>query len=251
MPELEPECRPNGLEVVDLVKSYRSAGRVVDGVSFRVNPGEVVGLLGPNGAGKSTSFNMVVGLVKPDAGKVLLGQNDISQAPIHMRARAGLAYLPQEKSIFRRLTVRDNLRAVLELRADLNNAQRKERIDYLISTYELEHVEQSLGQYLSGGERRRLEIARCLVMDPKIVLLDEPFAGVDPIAVRDLQTLIRQLAEQGLGVLITDHNVRETLGICDRAYILVAGKRLEHGDRQTIATSQKAKDVYLGDSFSL
>jgi len=251
VPELEPSCHPDGLEVRDLVKSYRSAGKVVDGVSFRVNPGEVVGLLGPNGAGKSTSFNMVVGLVKPDAGQVLLAQKDVSLAPIHLRARAGLAYLPQEKSIFRRLTVRDNLRAVLELRVDFSEAQRTEKIDHLITAYELEHVQQSLGQNLSGGERRRLEIARCLVMDPKIVLLDEPFAGVDPIAVRDLQALIQQLAEQGLGVLITDHNVRETLGICDRAYILAAGKRLEHGDRETIASSQKAKDVYLGDSFSL
>jgi len=247
---IEPQLHPEGLRASGLIKSYR-ARRVVDGVSFMVNPGEIVGLLGPNGAGKSTSFNMVVGLVRPDGGEVYLGDTDISTAPMHKRARTGLAYLPQDVSVFRRLTVRDNLKAVLELRSDLSSEQRNERIDALISDYELEHVEKSLGQHLSGGERRRLEIARCLAMSPKIVLLDEPFAGVDPIAVRDLQTLIARLSAQGLGVLITDHNVRETLGICDRAYILVSGRLLEHGDRQTIASSQKARDVYLGEGFQL
>ena len=250
MSAIEPQLHPEGLRASGLIKSYR-ARRVVDGVSFMVNPGEIVGLLGPNGAGKSTSFNMVVGLVRPDGGEVYLGDTDISTAPMHKRARTGLAYLPQDVSVFRRLTVRDNLKAVLELRSDLSSEQRNERIDALISDYELEHVEKSLGQHLSGGERRRLEIARCLAMSPKIVLLDEPFAGVDPIAVRDLQTLIARLSAQGLGVLITDHNVRETLGICDRAYILVSGRLLEHGDRQTIASSQKARDVYLGEGFQL
>ena len=250
MSAVEPKLHPEGLRASGLIKSYR-ARRVVDGVSFMVNPGEIVGLLGPNGAGKSTSFNMVVGLVRPDEGEVYLGNTDISTAPMHKRARAGLAYLPQDVSVFRRLTVRDNLKAVLELRSDLSNVQRDQRIDTLISDYELEHVEKSLGQHLSGGERRRLEIARCLAMSPRIVLLDEPFAGVDPIAVRDLQALIARLSAQGLGVLITDHNVRETLSICDRAYILASGRLLEHGDRQTIANSQKARDVYLGEGFQL
>ena len=251
MSSIEPKLHPDGLRASGLIKSYRSVGRVVDGVSFIVNPGEIVGLLGPNGAGKSTSFNMVVGLVRPDGGQVYLGTTEISTAPMHKRARSGLAYLPQEKSVFRRLSVRDNLKAVLELRSDLSSAQRNQRIDSLISDYELNHVEDSLGQNLSGGERRRLEIARCLAMDPKIVLLDEPFAGVDPIAVRDLQNLITKLSAQGLGVLITDHNVRETLSICDRAYILAAGRLLEHGDRQSIANSQKARDAYLGEGFQL
>jgi len=247
---IEPELHAEALQAINLAKSYR-ARRVVDGVSFTVNPGEIVGLLGPNGAGKTTSFNMVVGLVRPDAGEVRLGSLNLSKAPMHKRASVGLAYLPQEVSVFRRLTVSDNLKAVLELRKDLNGAERLERVEKLISDYELQHVAGSLGQHLSGGERRRLEIARCLAMDPKIVLLDEPFAGIDPIAVRDLQELIARLSAQGLGVLITDHNVRETLSICDRAYILVSGKVLEHGDRVSIAASQRAKDVYLGEGFRL
>ena len=248
--EPEPAVAPEGLAAVELVKAYR-ARRVVDRVSFLVNPGEVVGLLGPNGAGKTTSFNMVVGLVRPESGSVMLAGTELTRAPMHRRAQAGLGYLPQEASVFRRMTVADNLRAVLELRRDLNAAARRERGDALISEFELGHVRASLGEHLSGGERRRLEIARCLATDPKIVLLDEPFAGIDPIAVGELQALIARLVARGIGVLITDHNVRETLGICTRAYILVAGKVLEHGSREAIAGSERARAVYLGERFTL
>ena len=246
----EPALSPEGLRAHGLVKSYRGR-RVVDHVSFLVNPGEIVGLLGPNGAGKSTSFNMVVGLVRPDAGRVELAGRSIERSPMHVRARAGLGYLPQEASVFRRLTVRDNVLAVLELRPELSAAERARRADALVEEFELVRVRDSLGEHLSGGERRRAEIARCLAMDPRIVLLDEPFAGIDPIAVADIQALIRRLEQRGLGVLITDHNVRETLGICGRAYILVQGRVLEHGDREAIAHSQAARDAYLGDQFRL
>jgi lipopolysaccharide export system ATP-binding protein len=246
----EPEPQPHALRAIDLVKSYR-ARRVVDRVSFLVNPGEVVGLLGPNGAGKSTSFNMVVGLVKPESGKVELGGSDLVSLAMHQRARLGLGYLPQDASVFRKMTVTENLLAVLELKADLSKRERQERTEKLLSEFEITHVKDSNGEHLSGGERRRLEIARCLAMDPKIVLLDEPFAGIDPIAVQDLQTLIAGLASRGLGVLITDHNVRETLGICTRAYILVAGRVLEHGSREAIAGSESARAKYLGEGFRL
>lgn len=245
-----PSVAPDGLEARDLVKSYR-ARRVVDRVCFVVNPGEVVGLLGPNGAGKSTSFNMVVGLVRPDQGAVSLAGQALEKHPMHIRARLGLGYLPQEASVFRRLTVRDNVLAVLELDRSLSRSDRHERADGLIQELELERVRDSLGEHLSGGERRRLEIARCLAMQPRIVLLDEPFAGIDPIAVAELQELIARLKERGLGVLITDHNVRETLGICTRAYILVQGRVVEHGDREQIASSAKAKSAYLGETFRL
>lgn len=245
-----PKPHPHGLEAIDLVKSYRGR-RVVDKVSFVVNPGEVVGLLGPNGAGKTTSFNMAVGLVQPEAGSVKLAGNDLTSAPMHKRARAGLGYLPQEASVFRRLTVEDNLLAVLELRRDMNKSERHDRARVLIQEFELAKVKESFGEHLSGGERRRLEIARCLAMDPKIVLLDEPFAGIDPIAVAELQGLIQRLEARGLGVLITDHNVRETLSICTRAYILVAGRVLEHGTREGIAESERARTAYLGDRFRL
>lgn len=244
-----PRAEADGLEAIDLVKSYR-ARRVVDHVSFVVNRGEVVGLLGPNGAGKTTSFNMVVGLVRPESGAVRIGEDDLTRHPIHQRARRGLGYLPQEASVFRRMSVRDNLLAVLELTAASKRA-RAERADALIDEMEIGHVRDSLGEHLSGGERRRLEIARCLAMDPKIVLLDEPFAGIDPIAVADLQGSIARLAERGIGVLITDHNVRETLGICTRAYILVSGRVLEHGTREQIASSDAARKKYLGDAFRL
>jgi len=247
---IEPDLAPGGLQAESLVKAYRGR-RVVDQVSFRVNPGEVVGLLGPNGAGKSTSFNMVVGLVRPDAGRVKLGAQELHERPMHARARAGLGYLPQEASVFRRLSVRDNVLAVLELRKDLGRAERNQRADALIEEFELTQVKDSLGEELSGGERRRTEIARCLAMEPKIVLLDEPFAGIDPIAVADIQALIRRLESTGLGVLVTDHNVRETLGICRRAYILVAGRVLEHGDAESLASSDAARAAYLGDQFRL
>lgn len=246
----EPPLHPQGLEARELVKSYR-ARRVVDRVSLVVNPGEVVGLLGPNGAGKSTSFNILVGLVRPENGVVRLAGVELTRHPIHVRARLGLGYLPQDASVFRRLTVEDNLLAVLELRRDLDEGARRARASALIEELELGHVARSLGEQLSGGERRRLEIARCLAMEPKIVLLDEPFAGIDPIAVAELQGLIGRLEARGLGVLITDHNVRETLGICTRAYILASGRVLEHGTREEIAASASARSVYLGESFSL
>ena len=246
----EPAVEATGLQAAQLVKSYK-ARRVVDRVSLVVNPGEIVGLLGPNGAGKSTTFNIVVGLVRPDEGRVELAGQDLTRRPMHERARAGLGYLPQEASVFRRMSVKDNLHAVLELRRDLDRAARRERVDTLIEELELGHVRDSLGAHLSGGERRRLEIARCLAMEPQIVLLDEPFAGIDPIAVQDLQGLIARLRDRNIGVLITDHNVRETLSICTRAYILVAGRVLEHGSRERIAASEAARSVYLGDSFSL
>jgi lipopolysaccharide export system ATP-binding protein len=247
---LQPTVAPDGLVAKDLVKSYR-ARRVVDRVSFVVNPGEVVGLLGPNGAGKTTSFNIVVGLIRPEAGTVLLGGADLTRLPMHQRARLGLGYLPQEASVFRKMTVTDNLLAVLELREGMDKAERLDRARKLIKEFEVEHVENALGEHLSGGERRRVEIARCLAMEPKIVLLDEPFAGIDPIAVAELQGLIARLVARGIGVLITDHNVRETLGICTRAYILVSGRVLEHGNRDQVAASESAKSVYLGERFTL
>lgn len=246
----EPKLDAHGLEAIELVKSYR-ARRVVDRVSFLVNPGEVVGLLGPNGAGKTTSFNIVVGLVRPESGAVRLAGANLERLPLHQRARRGLGYLPQEASVFRKMSVEENLLAVLELRGDLGKAERKDRAAALLAEFEIETVRKSLGEHLSGGERRRLEIARCLAMDPKIVLLDEPFAGIDPIAVQDLQSLIARLSERGLGVLITDHNVRETLGICTRAYILVAGRVIEHGSREAIAGSESARAKYLGERFRL
>lgn len=240
----------DALEASALVKSYR-ARRVVDHVSFVVNPGEVVGLLGPNGAGKTTSFNMCVGLVRPDGGQVRLAGVDLTRRPMHERARAGLGYLPQETSVFRRMSVTDNLLAVLELRRDLSSSERRAEADALIEEFELGKVRDSRGEHLSGGERRRIEIARCLAMRPKIVLLDEPFAGIDPIAVQEIKSLISRLEGRGLGVLITDHNVRETLSICTRAYILVAGRVIEAGDRDAIARSEQAKKMYLGDDFRL
>lgn len=245
-----PVLQPQGLEARGLVKTYR-ARRVVDQVSFLVNPGEVVGLLGPNGAGKTTSFNIVVGLVRPERGQVSLAGVDLTPHPIHRRARLGLGYLPQEASVFRKLSVRDNLLAVLELRTDLEAPARLARAERLLEEFEIRHVAESLGEHLSGGERRRVEIARCLAMDPKIVLLDEPFAGIDPIAVAEIQGLIAALRDRGLGVLITDHNVRETLGICSRAYVLASGRVLAHGTKDEIATSEAAKSAYLGAGFRL
>ncbi len=233
-----------------LEKSYRGR-RVVDGVSFDVRPGEIVGLLGPNGAGKTTSFNMVVGLVVPDAGDVMLDGRSLARLPMHERARAGLGYLPQEASVFRKLSVRDNLVAVLELDRSLTRAQRDARADALLQEFGLVTVRDSLGEQLSGGERRRTEIARSLVPNPRFILFDEPFAGVDPINVNELQKEIARLKEKGLGVLITDHNVRDTLRICDRAYILAGGKILEEGSPEQIAASPKARAAYLGEDFRL
>ena len=237
------------LRAEGLVKTYRGR-RVVDDVSFHVAPGEVVGLLGPNGAGKTTSFNMVVGLVVPEKGRVLLGDVDLTGLPMHRRARLGVGYLPQEASIFRKLTVRENFVGVLEARG-VPKEEREERARALIAEFRLEKVGESLGEQLSGGERRRAEVARSLLSDPKYILFDEPFAGVDPIAVGELQRLIGGLRDRGIGVLITDHAVREALGICGRAYILSAGALLEAGTPAEIAASPRARAVYLGDKFRL
>jgi lipopolysaccharide export system ATP-binding protein len=233
-----------------LQKTYGSR-RVVDGVSFTVRPGEIVGLLGPNGAGKTTSFSMVVGLVQPDAGSVRLGERELAGLPMHLRARSGLGYLPQEASIFRKLTVRDNMLAVLELDPKSTRAERAAAADQLIAEFGLSHVSHSLGEQLSGGERRRAEIARSLLPRPRFMLFDEPFAGVDPINVGELQKEIRKLKDRGLGVLITDHSVRDTLRICDRAYIIAAGRILEEGTPQALASSERARSVYLGADFTL
>ena len=238
------------LEASGLVKAYR-ARRVVDGVAFNVRPGEVVGLLGPNGAGKTTSFNLVVGLIAPDAGSVRLDGVELGGLPMHQRAKRGLGYLPQEPSIFRRLTVRQNLLAVLELQPGLSSAERNTRASALLAEFGLEAVAQSLGETLSGGERRRAEIARCLLPAPRFILFDEPFAGVDPINVGELQREIVRLKAKGLGVLITDHNVRDTLAICDRAYVLAGGKILEAGTPAELASSPRARSVYLGENFKL
>jgi lipopolysaccharide export system ATP-binding protein len=239
----------NLLRAQSLVKSY-GGRRVVDGVSFHVGPGEVVGLLGPNGAGKTTCFNMAVGLVVPDAGRVTLAGHDLTRLPMHRRARLGLGYLPQEASIFRKLTVRQNFTGILEARG-VSRRERNRRADELIAEYRLEQVAESLGEQLSGGERRRAEVARSLLADPRFILFDEPFAGVDPIAVAELQRLIGGLRDRGIGVLVTDHNVREALGICGRAYILAAGTILEAGTPAEIAGSARAREVYLGDRFRL
>jgi lipopolysaccharide export system ATP-binding protein len=237
------------LQATGLCKSFRGR-RVVDGVSFSVAPGEVVGLLGPNGAGKTTSFHCVVGLLAPDAGEVKLGNRDLLGLPLHARARLGIGYLPQEPSIFRKLTVRQNFLLVLESSALPPPAQ-EARVDELLTEFDLLRVANARGETLSGGERRRAEIARSLLADPRFMLFDEPFAGVDPIAVHDLQRLIHKLRNKGLGVLITDHAVRETLGICDRAVLLVEGKLLESGTPAEIAASERARAVYLGERFKL
>lgn len=224
---------------------------VVKDVSFSVERGQVVGLLGPNGAGKTTSFYMVVGLVRHDHGTIRIDDQDISVLPMHDRARAGIGYLPQEASIFRRLSVYDNLMAVLQIRKDLNDAQRKARADELISEFHIDHIRNNLGQSLSGGERRRVEIARALAANPQFILLDEPFAGVDPISVIDIKKIIVDLKERGLGVLITDHNVRETLDVCERAYIVGSGQMIARGSPQQVLDNTDVKRVYLGDQFKL
>jgi lipopolysaccharide export system ATP-binding protein len=223
---------------------------VVNGVDIAVSSGEVVGLLGPNGAGKTTTFYMVVGLTKPDQGEVFLDGDAITDLPMYQRARRGISYLPQEPSVFRRLSVRDNLLAVLET-MPMPALRRRERVEELLSEFRIEHIASSRGFALSGGERRRVEIARALATDPAFILLDEPFAGIDPIAVIDIQNIITALKEKGLGVLISDHNVRETLGVCDKAYIMSAGEVLECGDPVQISQSKKAREIYLGDKFKL
>jgi lipopolysaccharide export system ATP-binding protein len=237
------------LEVRDLVKAYRGR-RVVDGVSFRVRPGEIVGLLGPNGAGKTTSFRMTVGLIRPDRGQVWLRGKECSRAPMFKRARLGMGYLPQEPSVFRRLGVRDNLLAVLET-LPLSRRERLHRADELLAELDLGHLAPAQAETLSGGERRRLEISRALATNPALLLLDEPFAGVDPIAVEEIQSIVRRLRERGIGVLITDHNVRETLQSTDRAYIIHQGTILREGTAAELVSDARVREVYLGHSFEV
>lgn len=233
-----------------LAKSYRRR-QVVREASLDVSSGEIVGLLGPNGAGKTTCFYMIVGLVTPDGGHIELGGEDITDLPMHLRARRGIGYLPQEASIFRKLTVAENIMAVLELRKELSTEQRQDELDKLLSEFNVSHLRNSRGISLSGGERRRVEIARALAANPRFILLDEPFAGVDPISVLDIQGIIRHLAERGIGVLITDHNVRETLGICHRAYILGEGHVIASGSAEEILSNQRVRDIYLGEHFRM
>ncbi len=238
------------LTAENLKKSY-SKRTILDGVSMHINQGEVVGLLGPNGAGKTTCFYMVVGLVKPDAGRILLNDKDITSDPMHVRARQGVGYLPQEASVFRKLTVEQNILSILQYRPELKRSDYREVIENLLGELQITHIRDSLGMSLSGGERRRVEIARALAADPVFILLDEPFAGVDPISVIDIQRIISHLQQRGIGVLITDHNVRETLGICQRAYILSDGGLIAEGTAADILQNQKVKEVYLGESFTL
>jgi len=240
----------NELSALGIAKRYGSR-EVVSDLSLNISSGQVVGLLGPNGAGKTTAFYMIVGLIGCDRGKIILNGSDITRLPVHSRARKGLGYLPQEASVFRKLTVADNIRAILQTRTDLDRGARHSVLEELLEELHIAHVRDSLGVALSGGERRRVEIARALAAEPKFVLLDEPFAGVDPISVMDIQRIIRQLTERGIGVLITDHNVRETLGICGRAYILHNGKLMASGGPEEILADQKVRDVYLGEGFSL
>jgi lipopolysaccharide export system ATP-binding protein len=238
------------LQVNSLRKSYQKR-QVVDGVSLSVESGEVVGLLGPNGAGKTTSFYMIVGLIRADQGQVRLDGQDLTEQPMHQRARLGIGYLAQEASVFRRLTVEQNILAILETRKELDAQKRQQRCDQLLEEFGIAHLRESLAMSLSGGERRRLEIARALSIQPRFVLLDEPFAGVDPIAVIDIKKIIQHLKSLSIGVLITDHNVRETLDICDRAYIINAGSVLAEGSTEDILSNPEVRNVYLGEDFSM
>lgn len=237
------------IEARNLVKVYKKRV-VVNQVSLRVEKGEIVGLLGPNGAGKTTSFYMIVGLEDPDSGEIFLSDINISHLPMYRRAKLGISYLPQEASIFRKLTVEENIMAILEM-LNISSRERKEKLEKLLDEFNVQHVRERKGTELSGGERRRVEIARCLALEPEFILLDEPFAGVDPLAVADIQQIIKYLRERGMGILITDHNVRETLNIVDRAYILNEGKILLEGNSAEIAESPIAKKFYLGDNFRL
>lgn len=237
------------LHTKEIRKSYKGRD-VVKGVTVEVKQGEIVGLLGPNGAGKTTSFYMIVGLVKPDSGKVYLNDLDITSYPMYKRSQLGIGYLPQEVSVFRKLSVEDNIMAILEM-TDLNKEQRKERLEKLLDEFSLNHVRKNLGNRLSGGEKRRTEIARALATDPKFVLLDEPFAGVDPIAVEDIQSIVSELKKRNIGILITDHNVQETLSITDRAYLLFEGAILKAGTAAELAEDEQVRKVYLGQNFEL
>src|SRR6185295_12511950 len=233
----------------NLVKNYKDR-TVVDHVSVEVNRGEIVGLLGPNGAGKTTTFYMLVGLIKPNDGKIFLDETEITQEPMYRRAKLGIGYLAQEASVFRKLSVEDNIRAVLEM-TPLSKKEQNEKTESLLNEYGLNRVRKNRGDLLSGGERRRTEIARALAVDPKFILLDEPFAGVDPIAVEDIQTVVRKLKEKNIGILITDHNVHETLNITDRAYLLYSGNVIKSGSAEELAADEQVRKVYLGENFEL
>jgi len=237
------------LRAEHLVKKYKKR-KVVNDISVRVNQGEIVGLLGPNGAGKTTSFYMIVGLIKPNEGNIYLDEADITELPMYRRAQRGVGYLAQEASVFRKLSVEDNILAVLEM-TNLTKKEQKEKAESLLEEFSLTHVRKNLGQVLSGGERRRTEIARVLAVDPKFVLLDEPFAGVDPIAVEEIQTIVAQLKNKNIGILITDHNVNETLSITDRAYLMFEGKLLKAGTAEELANDEQVRKVYLGKHFEL
>jgi lipopolysaccharide export system ATP-binding protein len=238
------------LAAQNLNKSY-SKRCVVNDVSLSVRAGEIVGVLGPNGAGKTTSFYMLVGLIQPDAGKITIDNKDITHLPIHQRARLGIGYLPQETSIFRKLTVQENIYAILELRKELNKTNRQEKLDALLNEFHISHLKDAMAMSLSGGEKRRVEIARALAMDPKFILLDEPFAGIDPISIIDIKRIIKHLANRKIGVLITDHNVRETLDICQRSYIVSEGRIITYGEPKEILAHKTVRKVYLGDNFKI
>jgi lipopolysaccharide export system ATP-binding protein len=247
---LQSNQQINTLVVKNLSKSYKKR-QVVKNVSLQVNAGEIVGLLGPNGAGKTTSFYMIVGLVPNENGSIKLNGEDLTLAPMHERARSGIGYLPQEASIFRKLSVTDNIMAILQTRKELTNDQRIEKLENLLEEFHICHIRENTGMSLSGGERRRVEIARALAADPQFILLDEPFAGVDPISVGDIKKIIIHLKKRGIGILITDHNVRETLDVCEHAYIVSHGEIIAQGDAKQILANQKVRDVYLGEQFTL
>lgn len=238
------------LRASNLAKSYKQKKVVID-VSLEIRSGEIVGLLGPNGAGKTTCFYMIVGLVPADRGRITIDSRDITPLPMHGRARKGIGYLPQEASVFRKLSVRDNIMAILETRKGLSKPEREKKLEELLEEFHITHIRDSVGMALSGGERRRVEIARALAMEPAFILLDEPFAGVDPISVSDIKHIIRHLRDKGIGVLITDHNVRETLDICENAYIVSGGHIIASGNADAILANQQVKEVYLGDEFRL
>lgn len=238
------------LSANNLAKAYKGK-RVVEDVSLKIESGQIVGLLGPNGAGKTTCFYMIVGFVKADNGSITIGDVDLTPMPMHQRAKSGLGYLPQEASVFRKLTVAQNLMAILETRAELSKAERKEKLESLLQEFNINHIRDSQGMALSGGERRRVEIARALAAEPSFILLDEPFAGVDPISVNDIKAIVNHLKSKGIGVLITDHNVRETLDICDKAYIVNAGHIIAEGDAETVLANAMVRQVYLGEQFKL
>ncbi len=246
----QPVNKISTLAANNLQKAYKGR-KVVRDVSFKISSGEIIGLLGPNGAGKTTSFYMVVGLVNADAGNAMLDERDITHLPIHKRSRLGISYLPQEPSIFRKLTVTENIMAILQLRRHLKRAEREEILEQLLQEFHITHIRDNIGISLSGGERRRVEIARAVACEPKFILLDEPFAGIDPISIIDLKQTIEHLSKRGIGILITDHNVRETLDICERSYIISDGKVLCEGTPDEILNNQQVKEVYLGHSFSL